>query len=229
MPQLVYLVDEIGSGMEIYYSSRLSGRYLKAAFILCDDYVELLSKLWLVENVNGWTDKKGNGSFKNFQQILGDVKSNKNGRGHPSEHQRIVELTDGMKERRTRRNEFFHSTRLLDLNVNKRGCVEAFCDLIEFGELLFDDDWRREIETNTKTDILCTLFRLEKKAFTNPTIEPCINELLGSWPRREKERSVSKKGTQYAKHPEDLHLRLCLDWGGLELRDAIKTLLSQFR
>lgn len=227
MPRLVYLVDEIGSGMEIYYSSRLSGRYLKTAFILCDDYVELISKLWLVENVNGWMDKKGNGSFKSFQQILNDVKDSKNGHCHPSEHQRIVELTHRIKERRTRRNEFFHSTHLLDLSVNKRRCVEAFCDLIEFGELLFGNDWCREIETNTKTDILCVLFQLEKMAFVDTTIEPRINELLGAWPRREKERAVSKKGTQYAKHPEDMHLRLCLDWGGREFRDAIKSLLSQ--
>lgn len=226
MAQLTYLMDEIGSGMEIYYSSRLGGRYLKTAFILCDDYVELLSKLWLVENVNGWSDTRANGSFKNFPQILNDVGNSKNGHCHPDEHRRIVQLTDQMKERRTRRNDFFHSTHLLDLNVNKRGCVEAFCDLIEFGELLFGADWRREIAANTKTDILCALFQLERMAFADPTIEPKINGLLETWPRREKERqSIPKRGTQYAKHPEDLHLRLCLDWGGRELRDALKALL----
>ena len=98
-----------------------------------------------------------------------------------------------MKERRTRRNDFFHSTHLLDLNVNKRGCVEAFCDLIEFGELLFGDDWRREIAANTKTDILCALFQLERMAFSDPTIEPKTNGLLESWPRREKERQSIPK------------------------------------
>jgi len=64
--------------------------------------------------------------------------------------------------------------------------VEAFCDLIELGELLFGDDWRREIEVNTKTDILCALFQLEKMTFSDPTIEPCINELLESWPKQRK-------------------------------------------
>lgn len=226
MSQLVYLVDEIGSGMEIYYSSRLNARYFKTTFILCDDYVELLSKLWLVENVHGWTDTRANGGFKNFSQILNDIGNAKSGHCHPDEHQRIVKLINQMKKRRKRRNEFFHSTHLLDLNVNKRGCVEAFCDLIEFGELLFGDDWSREIETNTKTDTLCALFRLEKMALTDSTIELSINKLLETWPRREKElRSIPKKGTQYVKHPEDLHLRLCLDWDGRKLRDAVKALL----
>ena len=228
MSQLVYLVEEICSGMEIYYSGRSSGRYRKTAFILCDDYVELLSKLWLVENTNDWTDTKTNGKFKDFQQILTDVKSNKRGRCHPNEHQRIVELASQMEKRRKRRNDFFHSTHLLDLDVNMRRCVEAFCDLIEFGELLFRDNWHQEIETDVRRDILCVLFRLEKKAFTDPTIEPSINKLLKTWPRRGKDRGwIPKRGTQYAEYPEDLHLRLCLDWGREELRDAMKALLSQ--
>ena len=228
MPQLVYLMDEIGSGMEIYYSSRQGGRYLNTAFILCDDYVELLSKLWLVENVPNWQDTNENGRFKSFPQILTDIENGTNGNFPPDEHARILELTAQMRIRRTRRNEFFHSTHLLGLNVNKRGCVEAFCDLTEFGELLFDDDWRREIEASTKTEILCELFQLEKITFADPTIEPKINELLAAWPCREKEgRSIPKKGTQYTKHPEDLHLRLCLDWGGRELRDALRALLPK--
>jgi len=143
-------------------------------------------KLCLVENVNDWSDSRTNGSFKNFPQIFNDVRNGKNGHVHPDEHHRIIELTDQMKERRTRRNDFFHSSHLLDLNVNNRECVEAFCDLIELGELLFGDDWRREIEVNTKTDILCALFQLEKMTFPDPTIEPCINELLESWPKQRK-------------------------------------------
>ena len=228
MAQLGYLMDEIGSGMEIYYSSRLGGRYLRTAFILCDDYVELLSKLWLVENVGGWDDKKSNGSFKNFRQVLADVKNAKNGRCHPDQHRRVVGLMEEMKARRIRRNDFFHSTHLLDLNVNRRGCIEAFCDLAEFGESLFGDDWRQAVEANTKTAILCALFRLERLGFADPTMEARINKILANWPRRERDRrTIPKKGTQYAEHPEDLHLRLCLDWGGRELRDALKGLMPE--
>ena len=225
MSQLPYLMREICSGMEIYFSTRTGGSYNKTSFILCDDYVELLSKLWLAEKVNGWTDTKANGSFKSFSQILNDVGNGKKGHCHPDGHRLIVNLTVQMKGRRTRRNDFFHSTHLLDLYVDKRRCVEAFCDLIEFGELLFGDEWRQEIKANIKTGTLCALFQLEKLAFADPTIESRINVLLESWPRREKERrSIPKKGTQNAKHPEDLHLRLCLDWGGNEFRDALKAI-----
>ena len=226
MPELVYLVDEIGSGMEIYFSSRLVGRYDKTAFILCDDYVELLSKLWLVENVTDWKDTRENGSYKNFPQILGEVGKHKRDHCHTDEHRRIVELTNQMKKRRSRRNDFFHSPSLLDLNVRKRGCVEAFCDLTEFGELLFGDDWRREIKSNTKADILCTLFQLEKMAIANSTIEHSINEIFENLPRRRQDlRTIPKRGTQYANYQDDLYLRLCLDWNGDELRNTLKALL----
>lgn len=226
MAQLTNLMSEIISGMEIFYSSRMGGRYTKIAFILCDDYVELLSKLWLGEKVKDWNDTKANGSFKSFSKILDEVSSCQKDRCHPDTHLRIVELTEQMKNRRKRRNDFFHSTHLLDLNVNKRGCVDAFCDLVKFGEFLFTDNWRQEVKASPKSEILCVLFQLESLAFVDPTIEPKINEILQTLPRREKERSsIPKKGTQYAKHPEDLHFRLCLDWGGRELLDALKPLL----
>ena len=221
-------MDEISSGMEIYYSSRMGGRYLKTSFILCDDYVELLSKLWLSERIPKWSDKKPNGSFKNFRAILDEVTRTIQRRGVDKDIRRACDLVSAMRNRRARRNGFFHSTQLLDLSTSKRSCVEAFCDLFEFGELLFGDDWNREIEANVKTETLCVLFCLDRKAFSDASVEPRISALLETWPRREKDRkTIPKKGTQYAKYPEDMHLRLCLDWGGLELRDALKSLLSQ--
>jgi hypothetical protein len=36
-----------------------------------------------------------------------------------------------IEARRARRNDFFHSTHLLDLNFHARDCVEAFCDLLD--------------------------------------------------------------------------------------------------
>jgi len=146
-------MDEIGYGMEIYFSSRTGQQYTKTAFILCDDYVELISKLWLVENVTDWKDREAKSRYKNFQEILDRVGEGKKGCTPPK---RLLQLIEQMKERRSRRNDFFHSTHLLDLNINKRGCVEVFCDLVEYGELLFGDDWRAEIGANIKTDLQVT-------------------------------------------------------------------------
>ena len=36
-----------------------------------------------------------------------------------------------MKVCRTRRNEFFHSTHLLNLNIYRRDCIEAYLDLFK--------------------------------------------------------------------------------------------------
>lgn len=63
MGQLTYLMDEVCAGVEIYYTGRAGGQYLKTAFILCDDYTELTSKLFLLMDDANWPDKE-DGRFK---------------------------------------------------------------------------------------------------------------------------------------------------------------------
>lgn len=227
MGKLSYLMDEICAGMEVYYSGRTGGQYLKTAFILCDDYVELITKLYLVEKLVGWTDKKANDHFKNFHDCLNDLASAVKGHRPPNDVARILTIHQQISSRRSRRNDFFHSTHLLDLSVTQRTCVEAFCDLVEYGEILFQTEWTKEIQTRWRMDTLTTLFRLEQSAFNDATVWPKVNSVLKNWPRRSPDKqAISKKGTQYAEHPEDLHLRLCLDWGGQELRDKLKVMLE---
>ncbi len=72
-PALTYLMNEICAGVEIYYTARIGGQYLNTAFILCDDYTELVSKLFLQEDNPQWTDKKANNHFKNYHDVLQDV------------------------------------------------------------------------------------------------------------------------------------------------------------
>ncbi len=54
---------------------------------------------------------------------------------------------------------------------------------------------------------------------------PRVDNILRNWPRREKDKRVSKKGTQFTVHPEDLHLRLCVIWGGRELCEKLKAIV----
>lgn len=56
MSQLTYLMREIGAGVEIFYSSKTTGQFIKSAFVLCDNYTELLSKLFLIEDDPTWSD-----------------------------------------------------------------------------------------------------------------------------------------------------------------------------
>ncbi len=263
MSQLTYLLDEICTGIEIYYSGRTGGQYLKTSFILCDDYSELISKLFLLKDNPNWSDshdkeakkyeeakkaicdaykvgknpektdikklEKGAGKdrFKNYHDILKEVQTiflKKRTDGLP----RVELLHKEMSSRREKRNGFFHSANLLDLNVNQRSCVESFCDLLEYGELLFSDEWKNEIEICRELRTFEVLLKLEKLSFSDTTVMPKINNVLKDWPRREKDRDVKRRGAQYSEYPEDLHLRLCVIWGGRDLRSKLGAILNLY-
>ena len=219
---LTYLMDELCAGVEIYYTGRTGGQYFKTAFILCDDYSELVSKLFLLTHNPSWTDKKPNGSFKNYPGIMKDVDAVVTAK-MPTQQTRVKELQDAMKNRRKRRNDFFHSTNLLDLSVASRNCVEAFSDLLEYGEILLGADWRGALEASRNLATLEVMLQLEKRAFSDPSLTPKINKILQDWPRNTPNNK--KKGAHVAEYPEDLHLRLCVTCGGKALRDKLKALL----
>ena len=110
-PKLPYLIDEICAAVEIYFTGRTGGHYLKTAFILCDDYTELTAKLFLLTDDAGWSDKKANDHFKNYHDVLGDVEGVFRSRG-AANMTALQSLHTRMKGRRKRRNDFFHSPRL---------------------------------------------------------------------------------------------------------------------
>lgn len=219
---LIYLVDEMCTGVEIYFTGRQGGQYLKAGFLLCDDYVELCSKLYLTENVQGWSDKRPKSSFKTFTEVLNEVGTHI-AQNNPANTQVVNEIQERMKERRKRRNDFFHTTSLLDLNVSARNCVESFCDLFDYGESIFPNDWVNTIRGTRNLETLETLLRLEKKAFSDPNITTQVNDILLRWPKNKK--TIRARGEHIATHPEDLHLRLCIVCGGQALRDKLRVLL----
>lgn len=57
MPKISELAAEIASAIEIYFLGRGTQHYNNATFILCDDYTELASKLFLIKHVSDWQDK----------------------------------------------------------------------------------------------------------------------------------------------------------------------------
>ena len=216
MSRLTHLADEICAGAEIYFTGRQGGQYLKTAFILCDDYTELASKLFLLENTEGWRDDNGRGGFKSYHQVLSDV-CDANGN--------VSLLCDRMRERRVRRNDFFHSAHLLDLNITPRMCVEAFCDLFEYCEMLFCSEWSVAGSGARNLETLITLFRLEHLTFSDPDIGRTVGQVIGQWPRNA--ASKKRSGVHVAMYPEDLHLRLCVISGGSQLRDRLLEVLAE--
>ncbi len=253
---------EIGAGVEIFYSSKSTGQFIKSAFVLCDNYTELLSKLFLVEDDPNWSDideteikkieaaktrvdaaiqnkttptiedlKKlikgaGQDRFKNYYRVLTDVHD-------VFVNNRITEvavvdnLHNRMKERRNLRNDFFHSAKLLRLSIAQSDCIEAFCDLLDYGELLFQGSWRDTLSAGRTLGTLEILLRLDLKSYGNPSITSKVNEIFEHCPqyRLPHRKNIPKKGIQIAKYADELHLILSVIGGGQELREKLAALL----
>ncbi len=220
--KLSYLIDEICAAVEIYFTGRTGGQYLKTAFILCDDYAELTAKLFLLTDNTGWSDRKSNGHFKNHHDVLGDVESVFTAK-RAADLSTAQDIHTRMKDRRSRRNDFFHSTHLLDLSASHRTVVEAFCDLFAYGELLFGTDWQRHIDSSRNLDIMWILLLIEKANFSDPTMWARAADIFRECPRNKSKGA--RKGVHITEYPEDFHLRLSVVYGSSILRDQLKALL----
>lgn len=222
MNKLPYLVAEINAALEIYLTGRTGQQYNRTAFILCDDGAELASKLFLITDTATWSDTKPNGRFKNFKDVTNEVRAvflAKRAADHPT----VNALLNRIETRRDRRNDFFHSAHLLDLNFHARDCVEAFCDLLDYGKLLFPANWADAVTAAGNMETCEAVMRIDKKTYGDPSVGPKMNSILGDWPRNGP--TPKKKGCEVAHHAEDMHLRLAIRNGGKDLRDRLRALL----
>jgi len=222
MSKLPYLVAEINAALEVYLSGRTGQQYNRTAFILCDDSAELASKLFLINDAPAWSDTKANGHFKKFKEVTAEVRAVFQAK-RPGDHAAAAALLTTIEARRDRRNKFFHSTDLLDLTLQPRGCVESFCDLLDYGKLLFPADWDTEVAAAGNMETCEALIRLDRKTYGDPSVWPKVNDILAKWPRNSPE--PKKKGCEVAHHAEDMHLRLAIRNGGRPLRDRLRALL----
>jgi len=220
--KLPYLVAEINAALEVYLTGRTGQQYNRTAFILCDDGAELASKLFLITDTTTWSDTKANGRFKNFKDVTNEVRGVFMAK-RTAEHPAINELLSRIEARRDRRNEFFHSTHLLDLNFHSRDCVEAFCDLLDYGKLLFPDDWDNAVTATGNMETCEAVVRIDKKTYGDLSVGPKMNAVFGN--RLRNGPAPKKKGCEVAHHAEDMHLRLAIRNGGKELRDRLRLLL----
>lgn len=224
MSKLPYLIDEICAAVEIYFTGRVGQQYLKTAFILCDDYSELTAKLFLLTDKINWTDRKENGHFKNYHEILTDVESIFSNK-RTTELDAVQNIHHHFHERRSRRNEFFHSTHLLDLNASSRSVVEGFCDLFSYGELLFGQMWQDHVESSRNLDTMRILLLIEKASFCDARLLDQAMRIIQQSPRNKK--NTARSGVHITEYPEDFHLRLSIIWGSNILRDKLKAILLQ--
>lgn len=222
MTKLPYLVHEINAAMEVYLSGRTGQQYNRTAFILCDDGAELASKLFLLTDTPAWSDTKTNGHFKRFKEVTADVRAVFLAK-RSADHAAADTLLKRIESRRDRRNAFFHSTHLLDLNLHARDCVESLVDLLDYGALLFPSDWAGAVSAAGNMETCEALLRLDRKTYGDPSVGPKVNDVLSRWPRNGPR--PKKKGCEVAHHAEDMHLRLAIRNGGNLLRDRLRALL----
>lgn len=222
MPKLPYLVQEINAAMEVYLAGRTGQQFNRTSFILCDDCAELASKLFLLRDNDKWSDTKQNNRFKNFKDVTTEVRGVFHQK-RAAEHQTVDDLLKRIEARRDRRNQFFHSTHLLDLTIQSADCVRAIVDLLELGKLYFEADWDREIASIATMETNEAVFRVDRKSYDDPSVLPKFNELLKRQPRMGVK--PTKTGCDVAHHPEDIHLRLAIRNGNRELRDKLRSLL----
>lgn len=222
MSKLQYLVHEINAAIEIYLSGRTGQQYNRTAFILCDDGAELASKLFLINDSPSWSDTKANGHFKRFREVRAEVEAVFQQK-RTGDHHAVRTMLERIEDRRGRRNQFFHSTYLLDLNFHARACIEAFVDLLDYCKLLFPADWDATVAATGNMETSEVVLRIDKKSYGDPSVVPKMNALLKRQPRLG-ERPV-KRGCEVAHHPEDFHLRLAIRNGRKDLRDKLRALL----
>lgn len=222
MSKLPYLVAEVNAALEVYLSGRTGQQYNRTSFILCDDCTELANKLFLLRNNRNWSDSRAGGGFKNFREVCREVRAFFTA-NRVADLNNANQLLNRFQGRRDRRNKFFHSTDLLDLNLHPRDCVEAFCDLLDYCKLLFGAEWDREVSATSSMETCEAIVRVDKKANSDPSIGPQLNAVLGSLKCHGPK--AKSKGCEIAHHAEDLHLRLAIRNGGNTLRDQIRRLL----
>lgn len=222
MTKLPYLVAEINAALEVYLSGRTGQQYNRTAFILCDDCAELAGKLLLIFDTPTWNDTKAGGHFKNFKDVTAEVRAVFRSK-RPAAFSAANTLLARIEDRRDRRNEFFHSTNLLDLNFHARDCIESFCDLLDYGKILFPADWDAAVAATGNMETCEAVVRIDQKTYGDPSVGPKMNAILGHWPRAGP--APKTKGCEVAHHAEDMHLRLAIRNGRKELRDKLRALL----
>lgn len=213
MTKLRALVGEVDAALDIVMAGRTGQQFNRIAFILADDICELASKLYLVTRNPAWSDAQPNGRFKNFHTVTGEVLE-----AHPPS----TDLIARIRARRDRRNAFFHSAHLLDLNLHAHDVNLALRDMLDYGDCLFQADWQSEISGTRNLETAAVLIRLDCATYADPRIGSKVTDVFSKLKRSEKPR---KAGCEVALHPDDHHLRLAIRNGGKELRDKLTALL----
>lgn len=215
--KLRHLVGEVEAAFDIHLAGRSTEQFNRTVFILVDDAVELAAKLYLIERDPDWSERRSNGRFKNFGNVIEEVRA-------AIDDEKVTTLLVRAEGRRRRRNEFFHSTHLLDLTIPSQEINLALVDLFDLGSALFPD-WGAEVEAAGNLETADVLVRLDCRARSDPSLTPRVMAIFAG--HRRASGKARARGCEVVFHPEDHHLRLAVRNGGKVLRDTLRGLLNQ--
>lgn len=138
MSRLADLIELIQGANDVYLAN--PDRNARSAYIQIDQLCELILKSWLQANVSGWsaishTSPSGRNFYKGFRDLMSDV------RGQTLGNTSLHAVLDQFRDRRDKRNNFFHNPDLAGLTVQQSECLQAYCELYELMELLFATDY----------------------------------------------------------------------------------------
>lgn len=213
--KLRHLVAEVDAAIDIYLAGRTGQQFNRVAYILADDCCELASKLYLLTRDPNWSDQTANG-FRTFKAVTQQVRN-----AFPAANG----ILDRIVARRDRRNGFFHSAHLLDLNLHARDVKEALLDVLDYGEMLFGANWNEHVAATGSLETTQLLLRLDCLAHTDPRIPGKVSAVFANLKGGGK-AAAKAKGCEIAHHPDDHHLRLAIRNGGPELRAKLAALLD---
>jgi hypothetical protein len=97
-----------------------------------------------------WSANREDGRFKNFSNITKEIKDLKPitdsiGTVNLS-NQELHAVLDNIEGRREKRNGFFHDHEQTELTITQQECLNALTDLYRLCELLFDGEFRAEVQ-----------------------------------------------------------------------------------
>ena len=87
--------------------------------------------------------------------------------------------------------------------------------MLDYGALLFGQDWADEVTGTGNMETAEVILRLDCAARADPRIGPKVSDVFAKRKRTEKQKA---KGCEVTHHPEDHHLRLAIRNGGKEPR-----------
>ncbi|RYX82133.1 hypothetical protein EON83_20655 [bacterium] len=188
--------------------------------------------------VEEWTAEKRAGGFKNFMDLIREIKdvhpvANVQGQSLTAP-QLLHDLLDRIDGRRANRNAFFHNHRQVGLTVSAPNCLEALVDCFFLIETLFDSAFTQYITSDEHivVRLQIAVLRLKKLGVSQESATAIYEEVLeGQPPIRNHVRSPIFEYQTLHNNPRVFHeqIRSAFDNKILEAEQEIKRLDEKTR